>query len=195
MSATEGSAGPTVRVAAFAGSLRKASYNRALLRAAVELVPANMTIEILEIGGIPVYNADVEAEGDPAPVAEFKRQVGAADGLLIATPEYNYGVPGVTKNVIDWASRPPRESVLDGKPVAVMGATPGMWGTARGQAQLRQAFTFTNSIAMLKPEILVARAREKFDDQGRLVDETTREFLGKFLVAFAAWIERVGNDR
>jgi chromate reductase len=154
-----------------------------------------MTIEILEIGGIPVYNADVEAEGDPAPVAEFKRQVGAADGLLIATPEYNYGVPGVTKNVIDWASRPPRESVLDGKPVAVMGATPGMWGTARGQAQLRQAFTFTNSIAMLKPEILVARAREKFDDQGRLVDETTREFLGKFLVAFAAWIERVGNGR
>jgi chromate reductase len=193
VSATKGPAGPTIRVAAFAGSLRKASYNRALLRAAVELVPANMTIEILEIGGIPVYNADVEAEGDPAAVAEFKRQVGAADGLLIATPEYNYGVPGVTKNVIDWASRPPRESVLDGKPVAVMGATPGMWGTARGQAQLRQAFTFTNSIAMLKPEILVARAREKFDDQGRLVDETTREFLGKFLVAFAAWIERVGD--
>ena len=195
MIAAEGSAGRTVRVAGFAGSLRKASFNRALLRAAVELAPAGMTIEILEIGGIPVYDADVEAEGDPAPVAEFKRGIASADGLLIATPEYNHGVPGVTKNAIDWASRPPRESVLDGKPVAVMGATPGMGGTARGQAQLRQAFTFTNSIAMLKPEILVARAGEKFDAEGRLADETTRGYLEKFLVAFAAWIARVGGGR
>ena len=184
--------GATVRVVGFAGSLRKASFNRALLRAAVESAPEGMTIETLEIRGIPVYDADLEAEGDPAPVAEFKRAVGAADGLLIATPEYNYGVPGVTKNVIDWASRPPRKSVLDGKPVAVMGATPGTWGTARGQAQLRQAFTFTNSYAMQQPEILVARAREKFDDEGRLVDDTTREYLGKFLAAFADWIARVG---
>ncbi len=195
MNAEKSSAGGAINVAGFAGSLRKASFNRALLRAAVELAPAGMTIEVLEIRGIPVYDADVEAEGDPAPVAEFKRAVDAADGLLIATPEYNYGVPGVTKNVIDWASRPPRKSVLDGKPVAVMGATPGMWGTARGQAQLRQAFTFTNSYAMQQPEILVARAGEKFDADGRLVDDTTREYLGKFLVAFAAWIERVGNGR
>jgi chromate reductase len=154
-----------------------------------------MTIDVLEIGGIPVFDADVEAEGDPPPVAAFKRGIGSADGLLIATPEYNHGVPGATKNVIDWASRPPRKSVLDGKPVAVMGATPGMGGTARGQAQLRQAFTFTNSYAMPQPEILVARAGEKFDADGRLVDETTREYLAKFLVAFAAWIERVGNGR
>ncbi len=195
MNAEKSSAGGAINVAGFAGSLRKASFNRALLRAAVELAPAGMTIEVLEIRGIPVYDADVEAEGDPAPVAEFKRAVDAADGLLIATPEYNYGVPGVTKNVIDWASRPPRKSVLDGKPVAVMGATPGMWGTARGQAQLRQAFTFTNSYAMQQPEILVARAGEKFDAGGRLVDDTTREYLAKFLVAFAAWIERVGNGR
>lgn len=195
MNAEKSSAGGAIKVAGFAGSLRKASFNRALLRAAVELAPAGMTIEVLEIRGIPVYDADVEAEGDPAPVAEFKRAVDAADGLLIATPEYNYGVPGVTKNVIDWASRPPRKSVLDGKPVAVMGATPGMWGTARGQAQLRQAFTFTNSYAMQQPEILVARAGEKFDADGRLVDDTTREYLAKFLVAFAAWIERVGNGR
>ncbi len=195
MNTEKSSAGGAIKVAGFAGSLRKASFNRALLRAAAELAPAGMTIEVLEIRGIPVYDADVEAEGDPAPVAEFKRAVDAADGLLIATPEYNYGVPGVTKNVIDWASRPPRKSVLDGKPVAVMGATPGMWGTARGQAQLRQAFTFTNSYAMQQPEILVARAGEKFDADGRLVDDTTREYLGKFLVAFAAWIERVGNGR
>lgn len=195
MSAAESSGGATIRVAGFAGSLRKASFNRALLRAAAELAPAGMTIDVLEIGGIPVYDADVEAAGDPPPVAEFKRAVGAADGLLIATPEYNHGVPGVTKNVIDWASRPPRRSVLDGRPVAVMGATPGMWGTARSQAQLRQAFTFTNSYAMPQPEILVARAGEKFDDEGRLVDETTREYLAKFLAAFAAWIARVGNGR
>ena len=157
MSAQAGSGG-AIRVAGFAGSLRKASFNRALLAAAVELAPQGMSIEVLEIGGIPLYDADVEAGGDPAPVAEFKRRVGEADGLLIATPEYNLGVPGVTKNVIDWASRPPRNSVLDGKPVAVMGATPGMGGTARGQSQLRQAFVFTNSYALAQPEVLVRRA-------------------------------------
>ena len=195
MNVERGSGGATIRVAGFAGSLRKASFNRALLRAAVELAPAGMTIEVLEIGAIPLFDADVEAEGDPAPVAEFKRGIGRADGLLIATPEYNLGVPGVTKNVIDWASRPPRESVLNGKPVALMGATPGMGGTARGQSQLRQAFVFTNSYAMPQPEILVRRASDMFDADGRLTDEGTREFLANFLVAFAAWIERVGGSR
>jgi len=182
-----------VRVAGFAGSLRAGSYNRALLRAAVELAPEGMTIEVVEIAGIPLYDADVEAQGDPEPVAAFKRAIGAAAGLLIATPEYNLGVPGVTKNAIDWASRPPRESVLNGKAVAVMGATPGMGGTARGQSQLRQAFVFTNSYAMPQPEVLVRRAAEMFDADGRLVDEPTRVHLGKFLTAFAAWIERVGE--
>jgi chromate reductase len=184
----------TLRVAGFAGSLRAASFNRSLLRAAQELAPDGMEIEILEIGGIPLYDADVEAEGDPAPVAAFKRAVGAADGLLIATPEYNVGVPGVTKNVIDWASRPPRASVLDGKPVALMGATPGMGGTARGQSQLRQAFVFTNSYAMPQPEVLVRKASELFDSDGRLTDEATRAHLGKFLAAFAAWIRRFAGD-
>lgn len=182
------------RVAAFAGSLRSGSYNRGLLRAAVELAPEEMTIEVVEIGGVPLFNADLEAQGDPEPVAAFKRAIGAADGLLIATPEYNLGVPGVTKNAIDWASRPPRNSVLNGKPVAVMGATPGMGGTARGQSQLRQAFVFTNSFAMPQPEVLVRRASELFDAEGRLIDEPTRAHLGKFLAAFAAWIERVGGD-
>lgn len=182
-----------IRVVGFAGSLRAGSYNRALLRAARELAPEGMTIEVLEIKGIPVYDADVEAQGDPEPVAAFKRAIGAADGLLIATPEYNLGVPGATKNAIDWASRPPRESVLNGKPVAVMGATPGMGGTARGQSQLRQAFVFTNSYAMPQPEVLVRRASEMFDAEGRLVDEPTRAHLVKFLTAFADWIERVGR--
>jgi chromate reductase len=183
-----------LRVAGFAGSLRAGSYNRSLLRAAKELAPGGMEIEILEIGAIPLYNADLEAEGDPAPVAEFKRAVGAADGLLIATPEYNLGVPGVTKNVIDWASRPPRGSVLDGKPVALMGATPGMGGTARGQSQLRQAFVFTNSFAMPQPEVLVRKASDLFDADGRLTDEATRAHLVKFLAAFAAWIRRLARD-
>lgn len=179
-----------VRVVGYAGSLRAASFNRALLRAAKELAPEGMAIEIVEIADIPVFNADVEAEGDPEPVAAFKRAVGAADGLLIATPEYNLGVPGVTKNVIDWASRPPRKSVLDRKPVAVMGATPGMGGTARGQSQLRQAFVFTNSFAMPQPEVLVRNASAIFDAEGRLTDEPTREHLVKFLNAFVEWIGR-----
>jgi chromate reductase len=182
-----------LEVAGFAGSLRAASFNRSLLRAAVELAPERMTIVIADIAEIPPYNADVEAQGDPEPVAAFKRAIGAADGLLIATPEYNLGVPGVTKNAIDWASRPPRKSVLDGKPVALMGATPGMGGTARGQSQLRQAFVFTNSYAMPQPEVLVRRASELFDAEGRLVDEPTREHLAKFLNAFADWIDRVGG--
>ena len=182
-----------VKVAGFAGSLRQGSFNRALLRAAVELAPERMAIETLDIADIPLFNADVEAQGDPEPVAAFKRAIGAADGLLIATPEYNLGVPGVTKNAIDWASRPPRESVLDGKPVAVMGATPGMGGTARGQSQLRQAFVFTNSYAMPQPEVLVRRASDLFDVDGRLTDESTRDHLVKFLNAFADWIVRVGR--
>jgi chromate reductase len=184
-----------LRVAGFAGSLRRGSYNRALLAAAVELAPEGMEIEILDIRGIPLFDADVEERGDPEPVAAFKRAIGAADGLLIATPEYNLGVSGVTKNAVDWASRPARESVLDEKPVAVMGASPGMVGTARAQMQLRQAFVFTNSPIMQQPQVLVARAREKFDEEGRLIDEATRDHLAKFLVAFGAWIERLSPPR
>ena len=121
-------------------SLRQGSYNRALLRAAKELAPASLSIEIFDLEAIPLYNADVEAKGDPAPVAAFKSAIGKADGLLMATPEYNHGVPGVMKNAFDWASRPPRAAVLSGKPVGLIGASPGMTGTARGQSQLRQAF-------------------------------------------------------
>jgi chromate reductase len=179
---------PGLAVAAFAGSLRAGSYNRALLRAAIETAPDGMAIEIVDIAAIPLYDADLEAAGIPEPVAAFKRAIGAADGLLIATPEYNHGVPGVTKNAIDWASRPPRGSPLSGKPVAVMGASTGMTGTARGQSQLRQAFEFTDSYCMPQPEILVARAAGKFDADGRLMDEPTREYLAKYLVAFADWI-------
>src|SRR5438874_3438852 len=181
-------AGRNLRILGFAGSLRKESFNRSLVRAAQELAPPNMMIEIFDLAGIPLYNGDVEAAGDPEPVAAFRQAVRAADALLMATPEYNHGVPGVMKNAIDWASRPPHQSPLDGKPVGLLGASPGMTGTARGQSQLRQAFEFTNSYCMPQPELLVFRAHEKFDAAGKLTDEKTRELLGHYLVGLGEWI-------
>ena len=126
----------------------------------------------------------------PSTVLELRTAVRNADALLIATPEYNHGVPGVLKNTIDWLSRPPRESALNGKVAAIMGASPGMTGTARSQTQLRQAFVFTNTYALLQPEVLVARAHEKFDAEGRLTDQSTRDFLRTFLGGFADLISR-----
>ena len=167
-----------MRACGLAGSLRKGSYNRALLRAAITVAPSGFDIEVFErLGEIPLYNADVEAAGDPEPVAALKAAIGAADALLIVTPEYNYGVPGVLKNAIDWASRPPSSSVLDGKPIALMGATPGRTGTARAQLALRQSFVFTRSAVLPGPEVLVAEAHEKFAPDGTLRDEATREHV------------------
>jgi chromate reductase len=175
----------------FAGSLRTASYNRALLRAAVEGAPDLMQVRIFDLAPVPLYNADVEAEGEPDGVKAFKAAIGAADGVLMVTPEYNHGVPAVMKNAVDWASRPPKGAVLDRKPVGIIGASPGMTGSARGQSQLRQAFEFTNSYAMPQPELLVFRAHEKFDADGRLVDDATRERLAAYLAAFEAWVRRL----
>jgi chromate reductase len=181
---------PPLEIAAFAGSLRQASLNRALLRAATELAPADLHIVVYDLMDVPVYNADVEAAGSPPGVVELRNAVRRSDGLLIATPEYNHGVPGVLKNAIDWLSRPARQSVLDRKPVAMMGASPGMTGTARAQEQIRQVFAATNTLLMPQPEVLVARAADKFDAAGRLTDEPTRAFLAKFLERFAEWIGR-----
>lgn len=180
----------TVRVAGIAGSLRSGSYNRALLRAAAELAPGDLVIDIFDLKAVPLYDGDVEAPGDPPGVTALKQAIAQADGVLFATPEYNHGVPGVMKNAVDWASRPPRDAALSGKPVALIGASPGMTGTARGQSQLRQAFEFTNSYCMPQPELLVFRAHEKFDADGNLTDEATRAYLGKFLAAFALWVQR-----
>src|SRR5438034_668983 len=185
-----------MRACGLAGSLRKGSYNRALLRAAITVAPSGFDIEVFErLGEIPLYNADVEAAGDPEPVAALKAAIGAADALLIVTPEYNYGVPGVLKNAIDWASRPPSSSVLDGKPIALMGASPGATGTARAQLQLRQAFVFTQTPAVLAPEVLVARAHEKFDKEGRLTDEASRGFVRQLLEALREWTLRLRGER
>lgn len=181
----------TARVLGVAGSLRAGSFNRSLLRAAIELVPAGMEIQAFEgLGEIPPYNADVEAAGDPAPVAAWKDAIRGADALLFVTPEYNYGVPGVLKNAYDWASRPPGQSPLNRKPAAIMGVSGGNSGTARAQLALRQSFVFTETYGMLRPEILVPRGAEKFDAEGRLTDDRTREAIRKFLAAFGLWIER-----
>jgi chromate reductase, NAD(P)H dehydrogenase (quinone) len=175
-------------VVGIVGSLRKASLNRALLCVAQQLAPANMYIEIVSLAEIPMFNSDLEGDALPCAVDLLRQSVREADGLLLVTPEYNHGVPGVLKNAIDWLSQPVRGSALEGKPTAIMGASPGLAGTARGQSQLRQAFVLTNTPAMLQPEVLVSRAHEKFDSQGCLIDEATRQFVGGFLVQFASWI-------
>lgn len=171
-------------VVGFAGSLRRDSYNRALLRTATELAPPALHIAIHELDEIPLYNGDTEAVGVPPSVVQLRDSIRQADGVLIATPEYNHGVPSVLKNTIDWLSRPSRNSALNGKVAALMGASPGITGTARAQSQLRQAFVFTNTYALLQPEVLVGRAQEKFDADGRLVHEATRDFLATFLQRF-----------
>jgi chromate reductase len=185
----------TLSILGFAGSLRQGSYNRALLRAASELAPDGMAVDIFDLAEVPLYNGDVEAEGDPEPVARFKQAIRAADGVLMVTPEYNHGVPGVMKNAVDWASRPPRDAPLGGKPVGIIGASPGITGSARGQSQLRQAFEFTDSFCMPQPELLVFKAHEKFDSGGRLTDAPTREHLARYLVAFDVWVRRFIPDR
>jgi chromate reductase len=174
-----------------AGSLRRGSYNRGLIRAAIELAPAGTTVIPYDLMDLPMYDGDVEAEGDPEAVAAFKHAINAADSLLIATPEYNHCVPGVLKNAIDWASRPARSSVLTGKPVAIMGATPGSGGTARAQAHLRDGLAYTNGFVLPLPEVLVPLAAGKFDAESDLTDPETRNEVRDLLVSLAAWTRRL----
>jgi chromate reductase len=182
---------PPLRVVAIAGSLRAASYNRGLVRAAQDVAPRGLTITIRDLAPIPLYNADVEAQGDPQSVAQLKADMREADALLIAVAEYNYGISGVLKNTIDWLSRPPERSVLRGKPAALMGASPSMAGTARAQLQVRQTFVYTQTWVMPPPpEILVAQAQEKFDARGQLTDEDTRARLRTLLEALVTWTQR-----
>jgi chromate reductase len=179
-----------LRIVGVAGSLRRASFNRGLLRAAVELAPEGVTIEPLEIRELPHYDADLDVEGGPAVVREFKKQIIAADGLLIATPEYNYSMSGVLKNALDWASRAP-ERAMQNKPVAIVGATPGRWGTVRSQMALRQMLLFPGCRVLPSPLFQIAGAREHFDADGNLTDPETRRELVVVLEAFATWIRQV----
>jgi chromate reductase len=182
----------TMRVFGISGSLRRGSYNAAALRAARELAPEGMEIEIYQgLRDIPPYDDDVrQSQGYPAPVEDLRARLKAADAVLIATPEYNYSVPGVLKNAIDWASRPP-DQPFNGKPIAIMGASPGMLGTARAQYHLRQMFVFMNGLVLTQPEVMIAQAATRFDAEGRLTDEKTREFVRALLVALQAWTERL----
>jgi chromate reductase, NAD(P)H dehydrogenase (quinone) len=177
-----------------AGSLRRASYNMALLRAAAEMLPSGVTLEIGRIDDIPPYNADVQdSEGDPESVRRLKHQIEECDVFLVATPEYNYSIPGVLKNAIDWVSRPPKICALRKKPVGIMGAASGESGTIRSQLALRQVFVYTDSYVMAQPELRVMKAGTCFDEQGRLIDEALRERLGLFLYALADWARMVGG--
>jgi chromate reductase len=177
-------------VCGIAGSLRRGSYNRSLLRAAVELAPEGMSITIFErLGDVPLYDADVEAQGEPEAVVALKSAIREADALLIATPEYNHGVPGVLKNAIDWASRPPSATVLAGKPAALIGASPARTGTARAQLMLRESLASTQTLILLGPEVLIGEAQKKFGEHGALSDEPTRKILRAHLERLLAWVE------
>lgn len=182
-----------VHVLGISGSLRKGSYNTALLKEAMKILPEHMTMEIFDISQIPMYNEDVRAEGFPRPVQQLRDRIMAADALLIATPEYNYSIPGVLKNAIDWASRPPNPPLND-KPVAVMGATTGLFGTVRAQLALRQVFIYTNMHPLNKPEVLVTQAQEKFDANGNLTDKTTCDFLRQLLENLYDWTLRLRRE-
>ena len=179
-------------VLAIAGSCRRRSFNRALLRAAIARAPEGVETREFDPSRLPFYDGDVEAAGDPHEVAEFKAAVHAADLVLLATPEYNGGLPAVLKNAVDWGSRPPRPQAWDGKPVAIMGATPGRLGTALAQRSLRESLAGLNAHVMPQPRILLAGAGKLFDDDLELTDGTTGERLDRFMSAAAEWARRFG---
>lgn len=183
-----------LHILAFSGSLRKASFNTALLREAAALLPDGVTLEIFDLSPIPLYNGDLEAAGVPESVRQFKAKIAEADALLVACPEYNYSVTGVLKNAIDWASRLPKDSPLNGKPLAMLGAG-GQSGTMRAQFHLRQILVHNNVLVLNKPEVYVHRAREKFDTEGRLVDEATREQIRALVASLVAWTHRLYPER
>ena len=180
-----------MNVLGISGSLRQGSYNSMALRAAQKLAPAGMQIEIADIAAVPLYNDDVRAAGFPPAVLALKQQIRAADAVLLVTPEYNFSIPGVLKNTLDWLSRPP-EPPFDGKPVAIMGASPGPVGTARVQYDLRKVLVFMNSFTVNKPEVFISFAQNKFNAQGELTDEATAKFVGDLLVSLEKLKKRVG---
>jgi chromate reductase len=180
-----------LHVLGITGSLRGASFNTALLRAAADLVPPEMTLEMIDLADLPMFNVDTE-KPFPVAVAQFREKVAAADAVLISTPEYNSSISGALKNALDWASRKPQPPFAD-KPVAIMGASTGVFGTARAQMVLRQVLTHIGALVLPKPEVMVAKAQEAFDEDGKLINETTRGFLKDLLVALADWTRRVSD--
>jgi chromate reductase len=183
-----------IRILGIAGSLRKGSYNQGVLRAAVELVPDGATIETFELDGIPGFNQD-EERNPPEKIIEFKKKIREADAILFVTPEYNYSVPGVLKNAIDWASRPYGDNAWDGKPAAIMGASVGAIATARAQYHLRQTMVFLNMFPVNQPEVMIGNASEKFDEHSNLTDETTKQFIRKLLENLVVWTNRLSEPQ
>src|SRR6476659_3374483 len=180
----------TIRILGIAGSLRRESYNRAALKAATQLVPQDASLEVFELDGIPGFNQD-EEKNPPAKVVELKRRVRDAHAILMVTPEYNYSVPGVLKNAIDWASRPYGDSAWAGKPVAIMGASIGAIGTARAQYHLRQILVYLNMFPINQPEVMIGNAAERFDTNGNLMDATTKDLIRQLLTNLVAWTRRL----
>jgi chromate reductase len=178
------------KILTFAGSLRKGSYNKALVRAAVEVAPENVTMEVFDLEGIPPFNQDNE-NNPPPKVSEFKEKIRNADALLIATPEYNYSIPGVLKNAIDWASRPYRDNSLADKPVAIMSASTGMLGGGRAQYHLRQSFVFLNMHPVNKPEVMLPFAAQNVDADGKLTNEQTKILIKQLIEALVAWTNQL----
>lgn len=177
-----------IEVIGISGSLRRKSYNTLLLHTAIKLAPEDMLITPASID-LPLYNEDLHEQGDPVEVINLKAQIAKADAVLIVTPEYNYSVPGVLKNAIDWVSRPP-EQPFSGKPVAIMGASPGKFGTARAQYHLRQTFVCLNAAVLNKPEVMVGGVKGLFDENGQMTDQATREHVAKQLMALAELVDR-----
>jgi chromate reductase len=180
----------TVKLLGICGSLRKASLNMAALRACAELLPEGMSLEIASLADLPIFNQDVFDQGMPAPVQRFREQVAAADGLLIASPEYNFSIPAPLKNAIDWGSRAPNQ-VFHEKPAAIFSVAPGPVGGARVQYDLRRVLGQLWTHVLPRPEVFIGNAAGKFDAQGRLTDETTRKFLTELLAGFKPWIARM----
>lgn len=180
----------TVEILGLSGSLRAGSFNSAALRAAAELAPEDVRIEIGSIREIPLYDDDVRAAGIPASVTALQERIMAADAVLIATPEYNYSVPGVLKNAIDWLSRL-KPQPFNEKPVGIIGASMGGIGTARAQYDLRKIFVFLNAHVLGQPEVMIAAAHTRFDADGRLTDEATRKFVGNAVVGLRDWTLRL----
>lgn len=184
-----------LRVLAICGSLRKASCNSGLLRAAQESAPEGMEITIFNIKDLPFYDGDIEAQGDPASVVALKSAIRDADAVLFATPEYNWGTSGALKNAIDWASRDREKGSLMGKPVTIIGAG-GRAGTARAQMQLQETLAETGSVVMVKPGVLVqAFSPPRFDSEGNLIDEETKDLIRRHLDEFTKWILRLVRPR
>jgi chromate reductase len=179
-----------VKILGFVGSLRKGSYNKALMRAAVELVPDDATIEVFDLAGIPPFNQDLENQ-PPQAVRDFKAKIRSADALLIASPEYNYSIPGVLKNAIDAASRPYADKVFDGKPVAIMSASVGRLGGARAQYHLRQSFVFLNMYPINHPEVMLPFAEQNIDENGNLTNEETRKLIRELLEELVRWARKL----